>query len=491
MPLLLGIDIGTTNTKLKVYNEDGQTLAETSFRTPLFSDAHGPYYDPKELATLLFAAVAGFPERVRRSVGALSVSSFAEVMVGLDERGEPITRCIPWYDERTKEEAEEVALDPSWVYETTGLSPHHKYSLYKLLWHRRHEPEVFRAVRFWISMSGFVLFALSGELSFDYSLASRTMLFDQHTRTWREELLDLAGIQKKQLAPLYPSGVALGRLRHEAATRCGLPRDVAVVTGGHDHPCAALACGVFQKGWGLISTGTTESLMVPLEHPPSFAGDSGGKPFSFGHHVVFPLYYAMGGIYSGGFAVDWMLRLLGESYEVFAELDPVRGEDVPFFFPYLLGGEYEEAKGAFLNLSGDTGREDFVLSVLFGLCAEYRTIWERMEKELSCTVTQAVNVGGGVQNALWMRLKATFLKKPIVVPAEKEGSCQGAALLAGIGVGVYKSPEEAFSRAFRMEKAFEPIAALEAQVDHWYTTYLALREVLKTANVSIARGKEK
>jgi xylulokinase len=491
MPLLFGIDIGTTNTKLKVYDEDGQTLAEMSFKTPLFSDAHGSYYDPKELTTLLFAAIAGFPGHVRRSVRALSVSSFAEVMVGLDERGEPLTRCIPWYDERTKEEAEELNLDPSWVYETTGLSPHHKYSLYKLLWHRRHEPEVFRAVRFWTSMSGFVLFALSGELSFDYSLASRTMLFDQHTRTWREELLDLAGMQKKQLAPLYPSGIALGRLRSEAATQCGLPAEVIVVTGGHDHPCAALASGVFQRGWGLISTGTTESLMVPLEHPPSFAGDSRGKPFSFGHHVVFPLYYAMGGIYSGGFAVDWMLRLLGESYDIFAKLDPLRRRDIPFFFPYLLGGEYEEAKGAFLNLSGDTEQEDFALSVLFGLCAEYRTIWERMEKELSYTVTQAVNVGGGVQNALWMRLKATFLKKPIVVPVEKEGSCQGAALLAGIGAGVYKSPEEAFSRAFRVEKTFEPIAELEAWVDHWYTTYLELREVLRVANVRLAGRKEK
>ncbi|MBC7218182.1 MAG: FGGY-family carbohydrate kinase [Candidatus Caldatribacterium sp.] len=491
MPLLLGIDIGTTNTKLKVYDEEGNGLSEKSFSTPPFSDSHGPYYDAGELLTTLCEAISGFPERIRKGIAALSVSSFAEVMVGLDEKGDPITRCIPWYDERTKEEAESVPLDPAFVYETTGLSPHHKYSLYKLLWHRRHEPEIFHKVRFFTSMSGFVLFALSGVLSFDYSLASRTMLFDQRNRTWSPKLLEVAGVEEGQLAPLMPSGIPLGRIREKAAQSCGLSPDVLVVTGGHDHPCAALASGVFQRGWGLISTGTTESLMVPLESVPSFPDTRAGKPFSFGHHVVFPLYYAMGGIYSGGYAVDWVLRILGESYDRFDDLSLFPDRNTPFFFPYLLGGEYEEAKGALLNLSGETKREDFLQAVLLGLCAEYRTIWERMERELSYNVTQAVNVGGGVKNRAWMRLKATFLKRSIIVPKEKEGSCQGAALLAGIGSGVYKSPEEAFTRTFRVESTFEPVRELEKEVERWFNIFQDLREVLRKANVRIAQGREK
>lgn len=488
---LLGIDIGTTNTKLKVYDERGNALAETSFPTPLFSDSNGPYYDAGKLFEALCDAISGFPEKVRKSVTALSVSSFAEVMVGLDAKGRPITRCIPWYDERTKEEAEKLPLDPVFVYETTGLSPHHKYSLYKLLWHYHHEKEVFQSVRVWTSMSGFILFALSGVLSFDYSLASRTMLFDQRKRSWSRKLLELVHLEEENLAPLMPSGVALGWVSKEVASVTGLAPDTLVVTGGHDHPCAALASGVFEKGWGLISTGTTESLMVPLEDAPKFTDTKEGKPFSFGHHVVFPLYYAMGGIYSGGYAIDWALQILKESYDAFDHVILRPSRHTPVFFPYLLGGEYEEARGAFLNLSGDTKAEDFLRAVLFGLCAEYRIIWERMERDLSYTVTQAVNVGGGVKNTSWMRLKATFLKRPIVVPKEKEGSCQGAALLAGIGSRTYQSAQEAFTQTFQVESTFEPIPKLEEEVECWFSMYQSLREVLKSANVCIARGIEK
>ncbi len=488
---LLGIDIGTTNTKLKVYSEEGSVLAEAGFPTPLFSDTSGPYYDAEELFSLLCNAISGFPEGVRKSITALSVSSFAEVMVGLDATGRPITRCIPWYDERTKDEAARVSLDPAFVYATTGLSPHHKYSFYKLLWHYHHEPEVFRKVRFWTSMSGFILFALSGVPSFDYSLASRTMLFDQRTRSWSEKLLELVHLEEAQLAPLVPSGKVLGCVREKAASLSGLSPRTLVVTGGHDHPCAALSGGVFQEGWGLISTGTTESLMVPLEKAPTFPEETSGKPFSFGHHVVFPLYYAMGGIYSGGYSIDWTLRLLGESYNRFEDIPLSPSRATPLFFPYLLGGEYEEAKGAFLNLSGETKREDLLRAVLFGLCAEYRIIWERMERDLSCEVRQAVNVGGGVKNHAWMRLKATFLKRPIIVPEEKEGSCQGAALLAGIGSGVYRDAQEALAHAFRVASIFEPVKELEEATEAWFALYKDLRGVLKEANVRIAQRIEK
>ncbi|MGQ9623417.1 MAG: FGGY-family carbohydrate kinase [Candidatus Caldatribacteriaceae bacterium] len=488
---LLGIDIGTTNTKLKVYDEEGRTLEEQSFPTPLLLDADGPYYDAERLFVTLCESMQGFSASIRQRIHALSVSSFAEVVVGLSEDGAPLNRCIPWYDERTKEQIATLNLDPSWVYRTTGLSPHHKYSLYKLLWHRHHERELFERVRHWTSMAGYVLFALSGELSFDYSLASRTMLFDQHHRRWSEELLKVVGIPQEKMSPLYPSGVTLGTVKKEVAQKSGLPKNTFVVTGGHDHLCAALASGVFQKCWGLISTGTTESLTIPLEEPPSFPEESGGKPFSFGHHVVFPLYYALGGIYSGGYSVDWLLRLLGESYRLFGGTEIRLGRSTPLFFPYLLGGEYEEARGAFLNLWGETDKKDLALGVLCGLCAEYRIIWERMEKELSYKVDHAVNVGGGVQNKTWMSLKATFLGRPVVVPEEKEGSCQGAALLAGIGAGIYKSPVEVFQRTFRIREVFEPLENLKEEVHCFFETYRSVRGVLKEANVHLARGFEK
>jgi xylulokinase len=486
MSFLLGMDIGTTNTKIQIYDVAGHVQAERSFPTPFFEENGERFYNPSGIVDQVVEAIASFEKRLLQKVQALSVSSFAEVMVGVGEDGWVLPRSIPWYSDCTKEQFARFTLDPEEVYWITGLSPQHKYSFYKLLWHREHEPEWFSRVQTWTSMSGFILYHLSGEFSFDYSLASRTMLFDQTHRTWWEKLCAVAGISPQNLAPLYPSGKVLGTIRKSLASQTGLNPRTLIVTGGHDHLCAALGSGVFRPGWVLISSGTTESITVTLPEPPKRKPLGKEKPFSFGHHVVFPHYYAMNGIYSGGYAVDWAMRILGETHRVFQDLPLSLSPATPLFFPYLLGSYYEEARGAFLNLSGETQREDLLLGVLLGLCLEYRYLFEMVTGTLDFPVEKAVNVGGGTKNRSWMQLKSSILSREIVVPEDREGSCKGAALLAGLGCGLYGDVEEMFSATFRVAETFLPDVTT-AVFDRYFALYKELREDLKALNQKIFR----
>ncbi|HOQ50879.1 MAG TPA: FGGY family carbohydrate kinase [Candidatus Atribacteria bacterium] len=482
MALLLGIDVGTTNTKLRVYNHDGEIKEERSFPTPLFPDEEGELYHPQKILHQILQAISQFSGELRREIIALSVSSYAEVLVKVGENGEPVGGSIPWYDNRTEKYFREIELDKEEVYRISGLYPYHIYSFYKLFWHREREKEAFEKTKFWTSMSGFILFYFSGIPSFDYSLASRTMLFRQKERCWWEEMLARAGLSAKDMAPLYPSGVVLGTVREEVARDCGLSLDTLVVTGGHDHLCAALSVGVYREGRALISTGTTESLTMALENLPSLSPSGEEKPFSWGHHVAYPYYYAMNGIYSGGYAVDWILRLLKEDYAFLENLSPHFSPRVPIFFPYLLGGDYEGAKGAFLNLTGGAEREELILGLLLGLCFEYRNIWEKMEKNLGFRIKETANVGGGTQNRVWMELKATTLDKNIPVPRDREGSCRGAALLAGLGAGVYKDFEEAFQKTFRVREVFEPQKEWQESLEKWFRVYVEVEKDLREIN---------
>ncbi|MGQ9472619.1 MAG: FGGY-family carbohydrate kinase [Candidatus Caldatribacteriaceae bacterium] len=486
MDFLLGMDVGTTNTKIQISDREGRVRAEKSFPTPLAKERGEQFYSPVGIARRILETIASFDKSILKGVRALSVSSFAEVMVGIGDEGWVLTHSIPWYSECTQPQFERVYLDPEEVFRVTGLSPQPKYSFYKLLWHRENEPELYSRVRFWTSMSGFLLYYLSGELSFDYSLASRTMLFDQKNRTWWEEMCEKVGISSQKLAPLCPSGKVLGKIRRELAEETGLSPEALVVTGGHDHLCAALASGVYQPGWVLISSGTTESIMVTLEDIPQRIVWGDEKPFSFGHHVVFPRYYAMNGIYSGGYAVDWVTKIFQENYEVFRNLPLSLSSKTPLFFPYLLGGYYEGARGAFLSLSGKTERKDLLLGVLLGLCLEYRHLFEMVIGTLNFRVKRVVNVGGGTKNRAWMQLKSTMLSQEILVPEDREGSCKGAALLAGLGAGLYRDLEEMFSSTFRVQETFSP-SENKGEMDGWFSLYEELRKDLKIMNQKIFR----
>jgi len=484
---LLGIDVGTTNIKIGVYSENGDILEEKICPTPFNPDKRGGIYDPYRILESITDFISGLNDTIKRAITGLSVSSFAETMVGIDNGGSVACGGLAWFDKRTEAQFRRMQseLDSQKVYSFTGLVPHHIYSFYKLLWHRENRRADFNRVQYWTSISGYILYAMSGEMSFDYSLASRTMLFNQHRLSWWEEMMDIVGVPKARMAEPVPSGTVLGTVKKNYADITGLHPELKIVTGGHDHLCAALATGVFSTGNMLISTGTTESLTLSLERIPSVQIRSLKRPFWWGQHTASGRLYALNGIYSGGYTIDWLLKALNENYEVFNRCSLPRDVNIPFFMPYLRGGEYPESRGAILNLEGTMDRENLLQGTIAGLCFEMRFVWEDMVHALTIPVTRVVNAGGGSNNRYWMEMKATVLGHSIEVPEDREGSAKGAALLAGIGSGVYQDADEAYRRTFRLDAEYLPVAELEDRLAGMYDVYSKLIEDLKVLNINM------
>jgi len=487
MALLLGIDIGTTNTKLSVYSEDGELRCLKSFSTPCHTDQCGTFYQPEEIFNNLIYTISSIQKAIKRDIVALSVSSFAETLVGIDKNGNPITKAIAWFDTRTKElfQKTKEKFNEEEIYNTTGLLPYHIYSFYKLLWCKENQSELFKRVDIWTSMSGYILYAFCGEASFDYSLASRTMLFDQRNRCWWKKLLHFLDIPSKRMADLLPSGTALGKIKMVVADNTDLPEGLIVVTGGHDHLCAALSAGVYKAGNVLISTGTTESLTMSLDDIPIIDVLSLRRPFTWGRHSAFPHYYAMNGIYGGGYSIDWILKVLGNNYSIFDSISLPKDIDIPIFFPYLRGSDYEEARGAILNLDSSMDKEKILQGVVAGLCFEFRSVWKEMEASFSLSVENVTNVGGGTKNHYWMKIKSTILGHKITVPEDKEGSSGGAAILAGIASGIYSDIQDAFKKTFKCNLVYNPDLELKGRLDKLYYTYYDVMEDLKAINRKI------
>src|SRR5882724_11196721 len=243
---LVGIDVGTTNTKTVILDVDsGQVRATGNSRTltrhPIMEWSE---FDAQDLWHTVLQSIRAAIQQCDRpeEIRAISVASMGESAFPLDCQGNVLYPAIAWHDQRSTPEAQwwEDTLGQTYIFDITGQLPLPMFGVNKLLWLRNHRPQVFERIDHWLSIEDFVLWKLSGCFATDYSIASRTMLFDQRTLTWSESLLQHAGLPTTWFPPAFLSGTAIGTLLKEVATETGLPQHTLVSTGGHDHLCAAL-----------------------------------------------------------------------------------------------------------------------------------------------------------------------------------------------------------------------------------------------------------
>jgi xylulokinase len=275
-------------------------------------------------------------------------------------------------------------------------------------------------------------------------------------------LLDEVGISPDLFAPLRGGGSLLGPVTPEAASATGLPESASVAAGGHDHVCGALAAGVTQEGTMLNSLGTAEAIFLPLEHPLTDP-QVGHQGYTQGAHVA-GQYYVFGGQYTSGASVEWLREALGGvDYDTLvAEAEEVSpGSLGAFFLPHLrlANPPYDDpaARGAFVGLSTDMGRGALFRAVLEGLAYDSRNSLEPLLAHSGLDELRAIYaIGGGTQNSLLMRIKATVSNQTITVVGVEEATSLGAAILGGIGAGVYADVPSALEELRYAESRVEP-----------------------------------
>ncbi|MFQ5795670.1 MAG: xylulokinase [Candidatus Bipolaricaulia bacterium] len=490
MAVLLGIDLGTTGAKVLALNEDGTVLAQHTEEYPL--DMPRPGWAEQHPETWWDAVVKAIQnvtetEQVKSDeVRGLALSGQMHGSVFLDEQDEVIRPAILWCDTRTTEQCRQIseAVGEQRLYELVGNPALEGFTAPKLLWLREYEPENYGRVKTMFLPKDYIVYRLTGRKGTEVSDAAGTILFDVSNRRWSDELLRKLDLSRSILPEVLESIDPVGELTEEAANRTGLPRSTVVVAGGADNACSAVGNGIVQEG--LVSSSIGSSGVV-LGHTDRPRHDPKGRLHSFNHSVP-NRWYLMGVMLAAGLSLKWFReQFAGETS--YRHLDeeaaavPVGSEGL-LFLPYLNGERTPHrdgrARGVFFGLSPRHGRGHFVRAILEGVAFGLRDSLELL-KALGVQIEQVRITGGGARSPLWRQIQADVFNTEVVTTGTDEGPAFGAALLAGVGTGVYRDVAEAVQETVKLADRIEPIPKHVRIYDALYPVYRSLYPALKDA----------
>ena len=495
-PLIVGLDVGTTNVKAVVCDLTGRTLALASVpQETLHPRPQWAAFDPNrlwELACQVIRRVVGEVDRPDRIVG-VGVASFGEAGVLLDARGDPVDDVIAWYDDRSLPQSERLAAatDPDEMFRRTGAHVQSIMSLCKLMWIRDERPEVWATGRHWLNVADYVGYRLCGTMAQSPSLGARTSAFDLGTMGWADDLLAAAGIPRAVLADPAPGGSSLGTITAEAAAATGLPTTAVVGMGGHDHICGAFAAGAVAVGDILDSMGTSEAMITSLDRPIQDA-EMGRMGYTQGAHAVPDRYYVYGGLYTAGACVDWIRDACNGGSDhasmLLAAAQVPAGSGGVLFMPHLrlANTPHVDAKtrASFVGLTAETTSAALTRAVIEGVAFEGRASIDPLVAFTGMGRLGRMKViGGTARNRLLLEVKASVMNAPLELLAIDEAAALGAAMLGGLAAGAYASVDEATAAVRTVGEVVEPDADVVARYDELYTgAYRLLYDALRDVN---------
>jgi sugar (pentulose or hexulose) kinase len=446
---LLGLDIGTTHCKAGLFEPDGRLIAAASRWMVVKRDPDGSqWFDPEQVwqqSTAAARQVLG--QAGARWVGAVGVASMAESGLLVDPAsGRPYSALLPWFDPSATPQAEQLraAGDPLERFLKTGLRPNFKSSLAKILWLREKEGALPEGA-LWLSAADYIAYRLTGCLATDASLAGRTYAFDLERRAWDSAWLERFGLGDSLFPPILPSGAPLGEVLPGAGEQIRLAPGAPVAVCGHDHVVAAFAAGAVEPGLVFDSMGTAEALLGALPARP--LGEAEFRSgLVFGPHVVPRRNYWMGGLSASGGSLEWLRSLLGEPALDYRQLQALLEEAAPgptgiLYFPYLAGSGSPHTdlhvRAAFVGLDARHGRAELLKALLEGTAYEAEFIRRAAQPIAGLPIERLTMSGGGARNPAWLQIKADVSGCRLEAPVMPEATLLGAALLAGVGAGLF------------------------------------------------------
>jgi xylulokinase len=509
MSYLAGIDLGSTTLKVVVYDLAGRPVAQASRPTELaHPDSSHPewaIWRPEQIwggvAESIREALSrlGGPSRIK----AVAVTGMGMDGLPIDKEGNWLYPLISWHCPRTVPQQqwwlEHVGAERQFAIGGNPVWPSNP--VLRMMWLREHEPDLYQRTDKWLLIEDFVNFMLCGERVTDYSMASCTLLFDQARREYSEELLRISGIDRAILCDVKPSGTLIGQIHAAAAEATGLRAGTPVVLGGHDFLCGALPAGAFRPGVVLNVAGTWEMMVAALDRPmlKKEVGAMGGWIDS---HVARGKYAAIGCVVAADM-LEWFRKQFGFEEAVRARVKggtdwdhlmaaaraTPAGASGVMFLPHMSGSTVPvvdaNSMGAFVGLRNIVTKADLLRSVVEGLDYQFRQMIETLGGALEIVPERFVSVGGGACNDFWMQTKADVMGKPFETPQIEEATPLGAAILAGIGVGLFRDEQEAYERVYRPGRVFEPDPELSAFYSERYEGFKRLYPSLREINTQL------
>ena len=476
---IIAYDFGTGGTKASLYAPAGECLAShfASYDT-LYPRAGWHEQRPADWWN---SVVAGTNELLaeanvdRDAIAAIGISGHSLGVVPLDKDGSLLREEVPiWSDSRPDKQVDELFAkvpETRWYLTTGNGFPPPLYTVFKIMWLRDNEGDLFAKIDKVIGTKDYINFRMTGVAATDYSYASGSGVYDLVGWKYSDELIEAGGLSPAIFPRIVPSTQVLGNLTPEAAGELGLPQTVKVVAGGVDNSCMALGARAHKEGDVYNSMGSSSWIAVTSEKPLL---DEKTRPYVF-THVVPGKFTSAIGVFSTGSSFRWVREQLCTNLDPQAEKEDVStfelmlrlaeqspiGANKTMFLPTMAGGSSldhsRNVRGAFVNLDLGNTQGDLVRATMEGISMSLRLALDALQK-LTDVSDEILAVGGGSRSDLWMQIYADLYgKKMVRTNVGQQAAALGAAAVAAVGVGLWDNFDR-IDEIHKVRDVKEPIA---------------------------------
>lgn len=488
--ILIGVDIGTSACKVVAFLRDGTVVAKKNRDYPVYYPKPGwAEQNPEQWWE---AVCELLKELVRDGISAdriagIGVDGQGWSAVAVSKNGSVKCRTPIWLDTRAEKICDEMkdSVGERRMFEACGNPLQPTYTMPKVLWYKKNFPDIYRDTFKILQSNGYIVYKLTGVFSQDPSQGYGWNCYNIENGTWDFELCRELGVDPELLPEIFPCHAVVGSLTKDAALQTGLCPDIPVVAGGLDAACGALGVGVIRPGQTQEQGGQAGGMSICMERPLA------DKRLILGAHVVPGCWLLQGGTVGGSGALRWFEKEFGEEEREQAqqngtnsyfEIDKGAAKIEPgceglVFLPYLSGERSPiwnpKAKGIFFGVDYRKTRVHFSRAVMEGVAFSLRHNLETA-KEAGASAGTLFAMGGAANSPLWMQMKSDITGCELLVPASDTATALGAAILAGIGTGVYADFEDAVRATIHVKSRYLPNDELREKYDRAYNVYRKL-----------------
>jgi xylulokinase len=446
MALVMGIDLGTSSTKTVLMDEAGQVVATASAGYPLLTPRAGwVEQNPSDWWRAVCDTIRQAIRQLTlpltaRDIKGVSLSGQMNGAVCVDSAGNPTRPALSWLDGRSQREcddANERAGDLLRERALHVLNPIN--TLAKVLWLRENEPDCYADAYHILIPKDWIRFRLTGGFASDVSDASVTAALDLYTRDWSDEILDTLKVRRDLFPPVVESPTIVGKITEAAAAETGLVAGTAVCAGGGDMACMAVGGGVIKPGIVNVGIGTAGHVLTFAEN----ISDEAFNQLWPMCHAVPGKYFWLGCSYTGGASLAWFRDQFGGGFEdLTAQAANVpTGSEGLFFMPWFQGTATPHpdarARGGWIGLTLHHTKAHLVRALMEGVAFDLRHSLECF-KRLGLPIDE-IRIGeGGAKSVLWRHIQADVFGRDVRVMETRDASAIGAAMIAGVGVGLFE-----------------------------------------------------
>jgi xylulokinase len=511
MSLFLGIDIGTSGTRALLMDETGAVRGSAS--APHTCQSPKPMWSEQDPAEWWEAVKQAVPAALQKAgarpegIKGIGLSGQMHGLTLLDKGNRVLRPAILWNDQRTAEECAEItrrAGGRKGLFKLVCNPALTGFTAPKILWVRKHEPEVYERAAHILLPKDYVRFLLTGEYATEVSDASGMLLLDIRKRAWSRQLLGRLQIDEALLPRVYESPEVSGRVSAEASAALAgavLP-GTPVVGGGGDQAAGAVGAGIVREGIASVCLGTSGVVFL---HTEAVKLDPKGRLLHTFCHAVPGKWHVYGAALSAGGSLQWFRNALGEPEMGLAKamdrdpydllVDQARqvraGCDGLCFLPYLTGERTPHgdpyAKGVFVGITPTTTKGALVRAIVEGVCYSLRDSLE-IFRSLKLPVREIRVTGGGTKNPFWRQMMADVFGQPNCALVTSEGSAYGVAILAAVGTGAFNSVQEACGALVRTCDPVQPGKENQKVYERYYPLWQGLYRSLKKDFEKLAKA---